>query len=180
MQRTTGTLALVLTGMVAALVTLGGCGVTAAETGGNPTPLASPTASLASPTASTEATGTAIVRGLVTVTLGKTRFMPTEAITVSINNGLSASIFVADHQTRCSLVTIEQQSASGWQAVAPCRVLTPIGMVEIKAGTSNIQQVMASGQPPAWLSGTYRVQLAYSLQRFGSATIIYSGLFTVA
>lgn len=186
MRRTTRMLA--LGAALAALVTLvlGGCGVTTSgtgigtETGGTTTPLASPTASpAASPAASATPTGVTIVRGSVTVTLDKAQFIPGEAIVVSINNGLPQSIFVADHQTRCSLVTLELQTGSGWQAMAPCLMMTPTGTIEIKAGTTNIQRLLAPSQPPEWPAGTYRVRLPYAFQRFGSPKIIYSTTFAV-
>lgn len=182
MRRTTRMLALAAALMALVTLALGGCGVTTAgtgtgtETGGTTTPLASPTAS---PVGSATPTGATIVRGSVTVTLGKAQFMPGEAIVVSINNGLPQSIFVADHQTRCSLVTLELQTGSGWRAMAPCLMMTPTGMIEIKSGTTNVQRLLAPSQPPEWPAGTYRVRLAYALQRLGSATIVYSATFAV-
>lgn len=176
MRRTAGTFALV--GMLAALVVLAGCGVTGAGAGtGTGAPTTTP---LASPTASPAPTGATILQGLVTVTLGQARYTTSETITVYINNGLSQSIWVANHQTSCSLVTLELQSSSVWREVAPCQVKTPTGQIEIKPGTSNTQQVLAPGRPAAWPAGTYRVRLTYALQRLGPSTTIYSGTFTVA
>jgi len=164
-----------LAGVLAALVTFAGCGVseTNAGPGATITPLGTPT-EVAAPT------GATIVQGLVTVTLGKTRYTAGEAITVYINNGQTRSIFVANHQTSCSLVTLQLQSGSAWQDVAPCLVKTPTGLIEIKPGTTNTQQVLAPGRPAGWPAGTYRVRLAYALQRTASPTVIYSGTFTVA
>ena len=168
------TRALALAGTLAALVALSGCGVSPSGAGegtsGGPTPLPSPTASVTPPAA-------AITRGAVTVSPAKTQFARGTAITVYINNGLSQSIFVADHQTACSLVTIELQSASGWRAMAPCRLMTPTRMVEVASGTTNTQQIVTSA---AWPAGTYRARLAYALQAFRNPTTVYSGLFSVA
>ncbi|HEU5439233.1 MAG TPA: hypothetical protein VFU88_08070 [Ktedonobacterales bacterium] len=176
MRRTAGTF--VLAGMLAALVILAGCGVTGAGAGtGTSTSTTTP---LASPTASPVPTGPTILQGLVTVTLGKTRYATGENITVYINNGQSQSIWVANHQTSCSLVTLELQSGSVWREIAPCQLKTPTGLIEIKPGTSNTQHVLAPGRPAAWPTGTYRVRLTYALQRLGPSTTTYSGTFTVA
>lgn len=171
MRRTIRMLALAV-----ALAALGGCGITTAGASGT-TP---PAATAATPTASAISTGAAITQGAVTVTTGKTQFAPAETITVFINNGLSQSIFVADHQTRCSLVTLEIQTGGGWQPVAPCPLMTPTGLIEIAAGITNTQRLGAPGASQQWAAGTYRVRLAYAPQRLGTATIIYSAPFAVA
>lgn len=163
-----------LTGMLVGLIALGGCGVSAAGAGagpnGNSTRLPSPTASVTPPAAT-------ITRGAVTVATSNSQFARGETVTVYINNGLSQSIFVADHQTACSLVTIELQSASGWRPLAPCRMMTPTRAIEIASGATKTQLIPSANLLPA---GTYRIRLAYALQVFGSSTNVYSGLFTVA
>jgi hypothetical protein len=77
-------------------------------------------------------------------------------------------------------VTLQLQGGGAWQDVGPCLVKTPTGLIEIKPGTTNTEQVMAPGQPAGWIAGTYRVQLTYTLQRFGPSTVLYSGTFTIA
>lgn len=172
MRRAIGTLG--LAGMLVTLVALCGCGVTAAGAG---TGDSSNTTPQPSPTSSTTPPGVTITHGAVTVTTSKTQFARGDTIRVYISNGLSQSIFVADHQTACSLVTIELQSASGWRPLAPCRLMTPTRAVEIASGATNTQLIPTSGIVPA---GTYRVRLGYAIQTFGNPTVVYSGLFTVA
>lgn len=166
----------VLAGILAALVmlVLGGCGVTAASSGTEPGP-----AGVATPTATATPTGAALTQGAITVTTSKAQFTSAETITVFINNGLSQGIFVADHQTRCSLVTLERQTGDGWQPVAPCPLMTPTVLVEIAASTINTQRLGAPGAAQQWPAGTYRVRLAYAPQRLVAATIIYSAPFAV-
>ncbi len=184
MRRVMGTVA--LAGMIVALAAVGGCGVSPAGTGtGNGTGTATGTATgtsanttpLPSPTASVTPAGVTVTRGAVTVTTSKTQFTRGETISVYISNGLSQSIFVADHQTACSLVTFELQSTSGWRPLAPCRLMTPTRAVEITSGATDTQLIPTSAT--GWPTGTYRIRLGYALQSFGNPTIVYSGLFTV-
>ena len=59
--------------------------------------------------------------GEITVTVEQQHYAPTDVITASIHNGSPAPIYVANHQTSCTIVSLQMQDNSGWTTVHPCR-----------------------------------------------------------
>lgn len=110
------------------------------------TPAATATSSLGSPT------------GRVTVTLGATHYAPTDTIGVTIDNGTTASISTADHQTECKEVSLQQLVNGAWQTQRECPLLSPTRLVILAPGIT--PQPLAPGSTP-WPAGTYRVAFAY-------------------
>lgn len=151
-------------------------------------------ASNATPTGTAQTssnTGGAPTPGQVTVTLvGTTSAAQTVgaslAITVEIANGLSSTIVATDHQTDCTMVTLEQQMGGAWQPVGRCMIMTATRMIPI-AGGQIVKQVLTpqNGKTArTWAAGTYRVAFGYSLDSAtetpGSGVIAYSQTFTIS
>lgn len=154
-----------------------GCGVNATQRG-------TPTVG-ATPAATPVPTGATIVPGSVTVTLANIHYGPNDTLVVFINNGLLSSIFVADHQTNCSLVTMAYLANGTWQTVGRCRIMTPTRLVEIPASSTNTQHLVPGGgqfSVVPWPTGTYRVSVGYSTRSstgFTPAGPVYSPQFTI-
>jgi hypothetical protein len=121
----------------------------------------------------------------VTLTTDKQRYNAGDAITATIANGLATSIWTADHQTNCTIVTAERQQDGQWQAMAPCRLMIATRMVAIAAGSQTSVKVLSGSADlhNAWPVGTYRVKFAYRAgadNASGTEAIIYSAEFTIS
>jgi len=160
---------------VALVLTLAACGVT--TTGeqqlGDPTS-GSPTTTTAS-TTTPRGTPVASVRpsDAITLTTDHASYSTSATIIVTLINGRSTSIFTFDHQTSCTILTLQRQTASGWQPVGGCAQGRMTVQVEIQAGANmKITLSPTAGQihPAPWPAGTYRAVLNYSLQKQEMAT----------
>jgi hypothetical protein len=167
------------------LLLLGGCGLSRPAVGagqsGGPT---------ASATRVATATMTVIpTLGAVTLHLGQTHTGVTDAVSVTVANDLPTAILVEDHQSECTVVTLERQQGGGWLAVAPCQLETPTRLLSIPSGTAQTVTLRPEGgpQPRLWQAGTYRFALHYSAGEewqtnpaaLAPAGIVYSQTFTI-
>src|SRR5215472_5610119 len=100
-------------GLVAPLLLLiGGCGLARPAVGaGQPASAAREATLTVSPTP-----------GPVTLHLGQMHAGVTDALSVTVANDLPQAILVEDHQSECTVVTLERQEGGGWLAVAPCQL----------------------------------------------------------
>jgi hypothetical protein len=157
-----------LIGMVLGLSVLAGCGVSGmAGTGGGGTP--SPGTTTPSP---------------ITVNPDKQRYARSDSIVVTIVNGSSTAIVAPDHQSNCTVVTLEGRTGQSWQPENPCKLMIATRLIPIVPGATLVQQLHPQGgSPPGWATGTYRVAFTYYVgtpENFsGSTTTIYSATFTV-
>lgn len=174
-----------LASIVAAVLGLGlvACGVSSPPVRG----IASPAATAPAATSSAVATaGTAAPPSHVSLALSKARYMPTDAIVVTIHNGLAISIFAQDNHSDCTLVEVERLMGGLWQGQNACVNMRPAPhVIEIKPGvTITLQLRSTQGEQPApqWSAGTYRIAFAYVTgpnQPFGQSTILYSASFAI-
>lgn len=149
---------------------------------GTPTSVTKRATPSASPAATPVATGGAIVPDQVTVTLDKAAYAVTDPITIYVNNGLAATIDTADHQTACTIVTMQQSFGAGWRAVGKCRLMTPTRLVPIAAhATSVVQLGGGPGQLASapWPAGTYRIQFTYNGPPSSTPSPVYSAEFRI-
>lgn len=149
--------------LLALALMLAACGVPA-----NGTASGTPTASQGGTPVSSEPPTSA-----VTLVNDHSSYTPSSAITVAVTNHRATSIFTFDHQTSCTILTLERQTTSGWEATGGCAMGRPTKRVEIKAGeTMQILLAPDAGQIHAtpWPTGTYRVVLRYTLQNGDTAT----------
>jgi hypothetical protein len=127
--------------------------------------------------------------GPVTLHLGQTHAGVTDAVSATIANDLPQAILVEDHQSECTVVTLERQEGGGWLAVAPCQLETPTRLVPIPSGTTQAVTLRPEGgpQPRVWQAGTYRFALRYSVGAEGQTSLaalapagaVYSQTFTI-
>jgi hypothetical protein len=97
------------------------------------------------------------VTSLVTISLDKAQYHSGDLAIVVVTNGLAHSISTTDHKSSCSIVELEQQVNSSWQAVEPCRLQTPTLVVELAQGSVTEQKIAIPSTP-----ATYRVTLSYT------------------
>ena len=122
----------------------------------------------------------------VTLTPDHSSYSASSTITVSVTNHRDTSIFTFDHQTSCTILSLQRQAASGWQNVGGCAMGIAMRRVEIKAGeTMKIALSPGAGQIHAtpWPAGTYQAVLRYTLsgQSVGAAGVtVATPTFTVA
>jgi hypothetical protein len=126
----------------------------------------------------------------MTVTLrpGQTHAGVTDTLTVTVVNDLPEAIQVEDHQSDCTIVTLERQEGSGWLAVASCQLETPTRLLSIPPGSTQTVTLKPEGGPPpgSWQAGTYRFALRYSTAQgqaspaaFAPTGTVYSQTFTI-
>ena len=153
----------------------------------SPQPVSTEPLNTVGPTATTAATATAggtVTPGSVTIRLSGAQIAPGAAITFTILNGLTTVIKVADHQTNCATVTLQQQAASGWTSQAPCRNMSATRLMELAPGSATAGSLGTGNSmtASAWATGTYRIQLTYfpgSDTQSSTPVVVYSATFTV-
>jgi hypothetical protein len=142
-----------------------------ATQGKDSTPQASSTVSQTA-TASGQLTG-----GQVTLTLDKQRYGARDAVVVTIANGLSRTIWAADHQTSCTVLVAERTQAGAWVPVGTCRLMTPTRLTPLPAGSTTVHL-----NTSAWPAGNYRITLNYNAGdegMSGPGGIVHSAEFAV-
>ena len=151
-------------GPAACLLVLGGCGVATSGTGGTG--------------ATPSTTGGA---NAVTVSTDKAVYAPGDTIVVTIANNLATSVWAADHQSNCTIVTVERLVGGTWERQNPCLRLSPTRLIEIQAGTVSVQRLSPPTQSgvTGWPTGSYRVVFTYLLTQTGPSATVPPVAFTV-
>lgn len=177
----------------ALIVVLAGCGVTARGGDGlSPTAAspATPTAAASASAATHTATTSGPTGGAVTLSLGAQSYATTDRIVITIRNG-GATLYVQQHNTSCSMISLQRLVNGVWQPVFPCVNSFPHPTVSRVAADSSVAVPLvpvvtgdAEGTGGVtWPAGTYRATLLYTTSQtasFGQGTTVYSGTFTVA
>src|SRR5260370_16438925 len=117
------------------LLPLGGCGRSRAAVGAGQS--GGPTASGTRVATTTATTRVIPTPGEVALRLGQMHTGVTDAVSVTVANDLPTAILVEDHQSECTVVTLERQEGGGWLAVAPCQLETPTRLLPIPSGTAH-------------------------------------------
>jgi hypothetical protein len=118
--------------------------------------------------------------GRVSVTTNKSEYNETETILSKVTNGLEQTIATWDHQSYCTILTLQKLEPTGsWMDVAPCLLETPTRLVRIGPLTEVSVKI-----PPGNSSGIYRLRLTWQFvddngQPVGNPTITYSPQFTI-
>ena len=121
---------------------------------------------------------------LVSVGVDKPFYQPKDDIMVTIQNNRAVSIVTYDHQSYCSIVTLQLQTSSGgWVDLAPCRMGIPDRPVTFKPNET--MKVNLPGADDPRPQGTYRVRFYYYLlgpdgRPVQPAYFVYSPEFQVA
>jgi Bacterial Ig-like domain len=123
----------------------------------------------------------------VTLTLNQQHYSADSLIIVTIHNGSQQTIWAADHQTSCTVLTLERQSQGSWYRVGQCALSTPTRVVSIGPGASLTQRLTSQQEMDTgagWQTGTYRVTLTFHLGNDSSSLAggdtVHSAQFTIA
>lgn len=147
-----------LLGVVLMLAT---CGVPASTAGSNDALSAASTASSGRTPVTANPPANA-----VSLSSDHASYTPLSTVTVTLSNTLTTSVRTFDHQTNCTIVTLQRQTTSGWSNLGGCATMIATRIVEIAAGeTRKIALSPGAGQMHAtpWPTGTYRVIVHYAL-----------------
>lgn len=144
-------------GQSSATFTPAGTTVPRITPGAHPTPTATPAHT---PTAS----------GQVAVQIAALVYQPGATINITIINRTSQRILFSDHQSECSVVLLQHQTALSWESVAPCKLMIVTRMHQLAAGAS--QAVVLRALSPA---GVYRIVF-----RYNTGSGVSSGAFATA
>jgi hypothetical protein len=163
---------------------LAACGVTPApglggQSSANTTP--APTGTPATPAAA----DTQLPSGSVVLTVASGEYTRSSTIIVTLTNRSSGSIFAYDHQTSCTILSLQRQTSGGGQTVGACALGILTRQIEIRAGeTMKIALAPGAGTIRAapWPAGTYHAVLRYTLraQATSPGATAMTGEFTVA
>ena len=169
-------------GLLACLL-LAACGVTTApglggQSSAKTTP--APTGTPATPSSDTQ-----LPTGSVVLTVASAKYTRSSTIIVTLTNRGSGSIFAYDHQTSCTILSLQRQTSGGGQTVGACALGILTRQIEIRAGeTMKIALAPGAGTIRAapWPAGTYHAVLRYTLraQATSPAATVTTGDFTVA
>ena len=131
--------------------------------------------------------GATVTPGQLTITTTRATYGPCDAIQAIIANGLAQTIYAPDHQSACTVVTLQAQVTAGWQDVGECMLETPTRLYAIAPGTAVVQTLAPSfgrvaSSAQGWPAGTYRLAFTYSTaleSPYQPRAPIYSPAFTV-
>ena len=118
--------------------------------------------------------------GSVSVTTDKSVYDVSETILAKVTNGIDRTIATWDHQSICSILTLQRlESTGGWVDIAPCPLETPTRLVRIGPHTEVFVKF-----PPGNSPGTYRLRLTWQVvddkgQPTGNLMTTYSPLFRI-
>ncbi|HEY2571515.1 MAG TPA: hypothetical protein VGI27_08575, partial [Solirubrobacteraceae bacterium] len=107
-----------MAGALCASLLLAACGVTTAGSNATQTPAGAQASDTAAASATKSATASATVTlqaGTVAVVTDKSHYALSDTINATILNGLDHAIDAADHQTDCTVVSVQVQTSTGWQ-----------------------------------------------------------------
>jgi hypothetical protein len=115
----------------------------------------------------------------VSVTTERSEYDVSEVVVATVSNGNDRSIVTWDHQSNCTILTLQRQEANGWADIALCPLLSPVLMVRIGPRMEESVKFPSGSQP-----GTYRLRFMWQFigdngQPTGNPITIYSPQFTL-
>jgi hypothetical protein len=120
----------------------------------------------------------------VSVTTDKNEYDVSETIVGEIVNGNDQTIVTLDHQSNCTILTLQKQEANGWVSIARCPLLSPSLPVKIGPRTEVLVKLASGSFNNRFEPGTYRLQFIwFFLDADGLPTgfpvTVYSPQFTL-
>lgn len=117
--------------------------------------------------------------GSVSVATDKSVYDVNETITAKVTNGIDQTIATWDHQSYCTILTLQKLESNGWRDIAPCPLETPTRLVRIAPHTEVFVKL-----PPGNSPGTYRLRLTWQFvdgsgQPVENPIVTYSPQFTI-
>ena len=132
--------------------------------------------------------GASATPGQVKLVLDKSHYALNDAITVTIANGLSSTIFASAYYTNCTLVMLELKMGTTWVPQGICRHGMIPSLIPLKPGSVTPQQLTSEtgtfrpATSATWQAGIYRVVFAYGLTPDPGSThsvLVQSEEFTI-
>ncbi len=120
----------------------------------------------------------------VVLDTSKSGYVEQEAVFLRVNNDTPQNVVVYDHQSFCSIVTVQKQEGGNWVNLYECLLATPSKPVKI-ASRVEIELKLPTDEATTKLAqGTYRLQTTYwnldaNGNPTGNPTNIYSATFSV-
>jgi len=120
----------------------------------------------------------------VSVTTERTEYDVSETIVAKVANGNDQTIVTTDHQSNCTILTMEKQEANDWVAVAPCPLLSPVLPVKIGPHMEVLVKFLPESFNNQFEPGTYRLRFLWHFigdngQPAGNLMNTYSPQFTL-
>src|SRR5215813_13419598 len=120
----------------------------------------------------------------VSVTTERTEYDVSETIVAKVANGNDQTIVTTDHQSNCTILTMEKQEANDWVAVAPCPLLSPVLPVKIGPHLEVLVKFLPESFNNRFEPGTYRLRFLWHFigdngQPAGNLMNTYSPQFTL-
>lgn len=120
--------------------------------------------------------------GRVSVTTDRDSYDVGDVIVAQIKNGNDQTIVTWDHQTNCTIVTLQKQEGNEWVNLAPCPLLSPTLLVPIEAHKDYWVKLPAGNASSVYAPGVYRLEFTYFFvnsagQPTGDPITVYSSSF---
>ncbi|MGH9802574.1 MAG: hypothetical protein ACRD82_19590, partial [Blastocatellia bacterium] len=121
----------------------------------------------------------------VILNTNKSAYIEQEAVFFRVNNDTAQNVVAYDHQSFCSIVTVQQQKGGNWESVFPCLLSTPSRPVKVSSREEIELKLPTEDATSKLPVGSYRLGLTYwnvdaNGNTTGNPTTIYSQTFSVA
>jgi hypothetical protein len=122
--------------------------------------------------------------GQVAVVVESGTYGPASTLPVWAGNGLSQCVYTADHQSDCSVVTLELRVNGEWRPLLRCLRASPtriLAIAPLRADFVTLAPAATGTASGMWTAGTYRVAFTYWLSADGTgpAVEVDSAPFTI-
>ncbi|MBS1786860.1 MAG: hypothetical protein JST85_04020 [Acidobacteria bacterium] len=120
----------------------------------------------------------------VIVATDKVAYQEQEPVALRINNDTDEAILTYDHQSYCSIVTVQRQNGGDWEEVAPCLLGTMTRVVKIPSRDQVDFKLPTESAASKLPQGIYRLEFTYwkpdaEGKPTGNPTTLHSALFSV-
>jgi hypothetical protein len=120
----------------------------------------------------------------VSVATERSEYDVSETIVGKITNDNDQSIVTWDHQSNCTIITLQKQEANRWVNIAPCPLLSPSILVKIGPRMEMFVKLPPANPNSRYEPGTYRLEFIWFIigadgLPMGNPAPTYSPQFTL-
>lgn len=121
----------------------------------------------------------------VIINTSKPAYVEQEAVLLRVNNDTAQNVVAFDHQSFCTIITVQRQEGGDWVNVFPCLLATPSRPVKISS-RENLEIKLPTDDAASKLpAGNYRLLLTHwnvdaSGNTTGNPTNTFSATFSVS
>jgi hypothetical protein len=101
-------------------------------------------------------------REAVNVSVDRDRYLVGQPIVVTVDNNTDRAIQTTDHQTNCSIVTLQRLRDGNWTAVAECPLASPTRPVNLASRQRVTIELPAAPFTGSFEPGVYRIEFSYA------------------